>query len=241
MNKNNMTNQKENANTEIANKNVNEKKPINMARLMKRTILVLVANMILGCGTTVLRLSSMGTDPFTCMNLGVSAQVGLTYGTFLMILNIVLFIPCLIFKPRSFGLGAFANMILLGYWVDFLMGIFAKINITPESLIPNMPMRIVLMLLGVLFVCIGVGLYVECDMGAAPYDVMGIIVEEKTRGKVKFKWFRVATDILCIAIGFFTGSIVGVGTIVIGFFTGPVVSMFRKNIFSKWDLGVEAK
>ena len=34
-----------------------------------RVVLVVVANLILGLGIALLRLSGFGTDPFSCMNL----------------------------------------------------------------------------------------------------------------------------------------------------------------------------
>ena len=36
-----------------------------------------------------------------------------------------------------------------------------------------------------------------------------------------------------MGIGFATGSVVGVGTIIIAFFTGPVVSFFRDTIVAR--------
>ena len=45
-----------------------------------RVALVVAANLILGGGISLLRLSGFGTDPFTCMNLGVSSRLGIGLG-----------------------------------------------------------------------------------------------------------------------------------------------------------------
>ncbi len=86
--------------------------------LAKRVIWVILANVILGLGISLLRLSSFGTDPFTCMNLGVSSYLPIGYGTYQMLFNLLLFIPVFILDRKSFGIGALINMLLLGYIVD---------------------------------------------------------------------------------------------------------------------------
>ncbi len=83
--------------------------------LAKRVIWVILANVILGLGISLLRLSSFGTDPFTCMNLGVSSYLPIGYGTYQMLFNLLLFIPVFILDRKSFGIGALINMLLLGY------------------------------------------------------------------------------------------------------------------------------
>ena len=70
----------------------------------------------------------------------------------------------------------------------------------------------------------------ECNMGMAAYDALGLIIEEKVSGRIKYQNIRIATDITCILIGVFTGSVVGIGTIISAFFTGPLISKLRKWI-----------
>ena len=82
--------------------------------LAMRIVLVVLANMILGLGISLLRLAGFGTDPYTCMNLGVSSKLGMSYGTYQMIFNIVLFIPVFILDRKSFGVGALVTMLVLG-------------------------------------------------------------------------------------------------------------------------------
>lgn len=195
-----------------------------------RFILMIVANVILAVGVFLLRMSSFGTDPFNCMNLGVSAHIPLSYGTYQLLVNVVLFIPLVILKPRIFGAGAIVNMFGLAYIVEFCTWCCARVGITIEGLMGNMPVRVVLLILGVISLCYGVALYMECDMGTAAYDALGQIIDERTKGRLPFKWVRVTTDIVCIIIGYVSGSVVGVATIVVGFFTGPLVSFFRNRI-----------
>lgn len=201
---------------------------------LKRAILVTVANMILGLGIALLRLSGFGTDPYTCMNLGVSSHLPVSYGTYQMLLNVVLFIPVLILDRKSFGVGALVNMLALGYFVEFFMFVFSCAGVTIEGLAGFLAVRAVVLVLGVLVVCFGVALYLFCDMGAAPYDRIGVMIDTYSHGAIKFKWARVGMDILSTGIGIMTGSVVGAGTVIMAFFTGPIVSFFKEGVITKW-------
>ena len=200
--------------------------------LAMRIVLVVLANMILGLGISLLRLAGFGTDPYTCMNLGVSSKLGMSYGTYQMIFNIVLFIPVFILDRKSFGVGALVNMLVLGYFVEFFMFAFGAVGITIEGLAGNLLIQIPILTLGVFVVCFGVALYMFCDLGSAPYDRLGVIIENYSHGKIKFKWARVCLDIFSTVVGFLTGSGIGIGTVIIAFFTGPIVSFFREKVIA---------
>lgn len=198
--------------------------------LAVRIALVVVANLILGVGISLLRLSGFGTDPFTCMNLGVSSKLGMGLGLYQVIFNLILFIPVFILDRKSFGIGALVNMFGLGYFIEFYMFLFGAAGITIEGLAGAMGARIPLLVAGVLVVCFGIALYMFCDLGAAPYDRLGVIIETYSHKKIKFKWARIAMDLTSIAVGLLTGSVIGIGTVVVAFFTGPIVSFFREKV-----------
>ncbi|MDE6625066.1 MAG: hypothetical protein K2K56_01705 [Lachnospiraceae bacterium] len=200
---------------------------------LKRIIYTILGVVILGIGITGLRLSGFGTDPYSCMNIGLSSHLPISYGTLQMIENVLLFIPIIIFYPRSFGLGALFNMLCLGYIVDFCMWLCSLVGVTVEAVAGYIAMRILLLLVGLLVFCFGVALYMHCDLGIAPYDMIGQIIDDRTHGRYPFKWARVTTDLLCMVIGFVSGGTVGIATVVVAFFTGPVVSWFREHIASR--------
>lgn len=205
-----------------------------MKKISKENIItfgfMVIAIIILAFGVTLLRYSNFGTDPFNCMNIGVSTHLPISYGTYQLLVNIVLFIPLFLLKPEILGPGAIVNMFCLGYIVEAFCFIFVRLGLTIEGIADNMIMRIVFLLAGIISLCFGVALYMECNMGTAAYDALGQVIDERSKGRLKFKWVRVSTDILCIVVGYLSGSVVGIGTVVTAFFTGPVVSGFRKII-----------
>lgn len=195
----------------------------------KRVIWVFIGVFFIGFGSALLRLSGMGTDPFGCMNLGVSGVLHMQFGTYQLLLNIVLLIPMLIWMRKGLGLGTIVNMIGVGYVSDFCVWCIGRFGITTEGLSGKLPMQLGVMVLAVISLCFGVALYMECALGIAPYDALGEIIPLLTRERIKFFAARVITDIICVLIGFISGSVVGIATVVTAFFTGPLVSFFRKH------------
>ena len=206
-------------------------------KLLPRVLWVTVANLILGLGIAMLRLSGFGTDPFTCMNLGVSSHLPVSFAVYQMIFNVLLFIPVFILDRKSFGIGALINMLLLGYFVEFFI---AAVGSTIEGMAGNMAMRIPALVVGILVLCFGVALYMACDLGAAPYDRLSVIVENYSHGKIKYKWARVGQDVISAVVGLMTGSVVSIGTVIVALFTGPIVSFFRDTAVARIMRGIRS-
>ncbi len=59
-------------------------------RLAARTEMMLIGNLLMGTAVGFLRMSRFGTDPFTCMNLGVSGTLRIQFGTYQLLVNVLL-------------------------------------------------------------------------------------------------------------------------------------------------------
>lgn len=94
--------------------------------LIRRVIMAFLGNYIISFGISFLYAADFGTDPFTCMNLGVSSHLPISLGTYQLLINIVLFAIIFVLDRRSFGIGAIINMVLLGYMIEF--NVFGRIS-----------------------------------------------------------------------------------------------------------------
>ncbi|MDO5405847.1 MAG: hypothetical protein Q4F28_00785 [Eubacteriales bacterium] len=197
---------------------------------MKRLILMTAGVFLIGFGGAMLRLSSLGTDPFTCMNLGISSIIGIPYGTSQLLFNLLLMIPMLIWYRKGLGIGTIFNMAALGYISDFCVSMWGHLGITAPWFTEHMILRFGFLLAAIPIFCLGVASYMESDLGIAPYDALGQIIEQWTNRRIRFSTARVITDVLAVLIGFSAGSVVGIATVITAFFTGPVVGFFRKKV-----------
>lgn len=200
---------------------------------VKRLLFMLLGNFCIGLASATFRIADFGTDPFTCMNLGLSSHFGINYGFFQMCVNIGLFIPVTIMARESFGIGGVFNMLGIGYISDFMVWVYGCLGLSVTGLHEMVPIRILFVFVALITLGFGCGLYMECDLGASPYDMIPQIIEDKTKGRFQFRWARVMDDIICVTIGFLMGATVGFATLIVAFGTGPLFSFFREKVAKK--------
>ncbi len=193
--------------------------------LLKRTAAMLVAVTVMGVGVGFFMLAAMGSDPFSTLNLGVSSQLHLSFGTWQAIFNILLLAVVVATDRSKLGLGTIGNMFLVGFAADLAGGLLRQV-ILAETL--GIPARVGMTLLGVAMQLIGCSFYVTCDLGMAPYDCVSYIVPERT--KIPFRWWRMAIDLVCVAVGFACGASIGIGTLLMAFCTGPILPLLNRYV-----------
>lgn len=102
--------------------------------------------------------------------------LNISFGTYQLLVNIILFIFVL-WKGRScIGAGTIVNMAGIGYIADFGVFVLTKCLGQPEML--SMQIRILLMIFAVTMCSFAAAMYMEADMGIAPYDAFGVIIEK---------------------------------------------------------------
>lgn len=200
-------------------------------RLAARTEMMLIGNLLMGTAVDFLRMSRFGTDPFTCMNLGVSGTLRIQFGTYQLLVNVLLFLLVLVKAKDCIGAGTIVNMAGIGYIADIIVVMLTK-AVGDVALLP-MAVRVMIMAGAVVLCSFAAAMYMEANMGIAVYDALAVIIERKTGGKIPFKIARVATDFVCVIVGFAFGSIVGVATVITAAFMGPLIQWFQKNWIKK--------
>ncbi|MDD7176428.1 MAG: DUF6198 family protein [Lachnospiraceae bacterium] len=210
-----------------------------MKNISKRKLIaVILGNLILGIGITILRFSQMGNDPFCASTMAISGGLGMGLGTYQLILNAVLFVFQLIWGRKYIGLGTIINLFLLGYIVQF--GTWTMETLFGADVVLTLPLKLVIMVAALVILTFGLAMYQVAELGVAPYDFLALGLAD--RFPVPYFALRVGTDAVCvlvilIAVG--TGLIgwesshLGIGTVITAFFLGPLVSYFSK-LHEKW-------
>lgn len=180
------------------------------------------------------RLSGFGVDSYTGMNLGISGFLGMSFGNWQLIMNILILIVVFFTVRHCIGAGTIVNMVGVGYIADFLCWLVNDVLEIEMTL----PLRILALLLGTLFASLGVALYMIADMGISPYDSVALIIVKLTKEKVPFQIARISSDITVLIIGVVfclaahnnVWMIVGIGTVINSLFNGPLIQFFRSRI-----------
>ncbi len=193
-------------------------------KLLRRTLMTLTGQIILGTGAGLLRSSSLGTDPYQCFTRAVASISAFDYGTTFIIINAVCLVLMVIFARSYIGVSTFFNMFLLGYIIDYSAASAVSL-FSPET----MPVKLLLLFSALIFICFGSALIFTSDLGVSTYDWIALrIADAQTR--ISFKWIRVFTDLMCVLIGLCFSIIPGVGTVITAFALGPVIAFFRKYV-----------
>ena len=199
-----------------------------------RIFMMFTGILLIGMCVASYRMSGFGTDAFTCMNLGISGFVNMSFGTWQLIMNTAILIIVFFTVRHLIGLGTIVNMVCVGYIADFLCWLLEE----QFMLSFTMPLRIFLLAIGTLFCSSGCALYMVADLGLAPYDSVAFIITKYTHEKISFRMARVMSDVCVVIIGVIfclmaennLWEIIGIGTIVNAFCNGPLIQFFRGKI-----------
>ena len=189
------------------------------------------------CGISVgfFKLAAFGVDPFQSLMSGIDKLIPLSFGILYVIVNALLLIFALVFDRHYIGIATFINLFLLGYIVEFTQWLLCLIF--PAA---GIVVRTVFFVVGFISLCFSSSLYITADLGVSTYDAIAIVMAEKWK-KGKFKYIRIATDVVCVVLGitlFLLGggkpseitASVGIGTILTAFFMGPLIDFFNKTV-----------
>ena len=194
----------------------------------KRLVIMFIGSVVLGIGVSIFKLSGWGNDPFSGMIMALSDQVGIQYGTFLILFNLPLFMIEYFFGKKLIGIGTLINMFLVGYFVSFFYHIWLNYIGVPELVWQ----KLLTVCLGVIVCSLGVSLYQTPNVGVAPYDSLSLILKERFP-KIPYFWLRMSNDGFCAVVCYLTGGIVGLGTLVSAFGLGPIIHFFNVNFTEK--------
>ncbi len=200
----------------------------------KRCIMMVTGILFIGICVGSYRLSAFGVDAFTCMNLGISGFLHMTFGTWQLIMNAAILVVVFFNARQCIGAGTIVNMICVGYLADFICWLFQDIMKVEMTL----PLRIVALVIGSIFAGMGVAFYMVAEMGIAPYDSVAVIIENVTHGKIPFQNARVMSDVTVVVIGVVfcllsrgeLRLIIGIGTICNALLNGPLIQFFKNHV-----------
>ena len=200
-------------------------------RIWMSTLGVLISGICVG----IFRTAALGVDPFQSLMSGLNAVIPISFGTLYIIVNICLLLFSLVFDRRKIGLATIINLTLLGYVAEYTQKGIALV--LPS---PGLPVRVVLLAIGLIVLCFGSAMYMNANLGVSTYDAISLIISEK-QNRVKFKFCRMLSDLICVILGcllFRTAgatwreitAAVGPATIITAFFMGPLISRFAEKL-----------
>ncbi|MEH7236140.1 YczE/YyaS/YitT family protein [Bacillus sp. JJ1562] len=180
--------------------------------------------LIMSLGIVVIIRAELGASPWDVLHIGLYKQIGLTIGSWSIIVGFfVLFLSSFLLK-RLPQIGAFLNMISVGIFIDMFM--MVPFLVTPDTFIG----KLIMMLIGLLINGYGMGIYISAKVGAGPRDSLMLALTELSKWKVQY--IRSGMEIIVLTIGWLLGGPVFVGTLIycvgIGYIAGFALPQCQK-------------
>ncbi len=198
-------------------------------KMKTKCLIMAVGILFMGFFLSFLIPVNYGLDPYSFMNLSVSEALGISFGTYQLLFNLLLF-AIVLWKGRELiGLGTLVNMVCIGYVTDFFRWVWSK---TPLQLYFDDP-RVVTLPKVLIFVIAIAGFvfsaaaYMNAGVGLSPYDAIPKILHGRFSG-MPFALLRILYDYAAVLIGVLFGRVPPVGVLVMGVALGPVISLVGK-------------
>jgi hypothetical protein len=197
----------------------------------------LVGVLIFSYGISIaIKVQHAGIHPWDVLNVALFEKVGLSVGSWAIIISILLIIISWILDKSYIKLGTFFNAVLVGAFVD----LFLWLDILPQA--THGWQDYFTILLGIVIMGLGGGVYNAAGVGSGPRDGFMLSIADKlgaSIGKI-----RIIVETLVLGIGWVLGGPVFIMTFLFTFIQSPIfqytLHLFRKVIF-RIDVYVEKK
>ncbi|MCY8995168.1 YczE/YyaS/YitT family protein [Bacillus inaquosorum] len=175
--------------------------------------------LILSLGISLTIQSGLGTSPFDAVLVGLSEEVGLTVGSWEVLISVILLICNSILtrkKPMLLGLiTAFITGIGIDLWLFIV-----KTTISPNMWVS----KLICFGIGLVLIGLGTAIYLQTKFASTPIDHLTLIIRDISKRTILFSRTLVYALFLVLAI-IFKGPI-GIGTLLTVCLGGMILHFF---------------
>ena len=189
-------------------------KPLNFKPKISTFLFLCLGLTLFGLGEGLLIVSFAGASPWSVLAQGISLNVDLSIGTITLFISIGVLIFWLPLNQKL-GIGTILNALIIAVMIDICI----KFVSTPENYIS----QLIMVVIAVLIVGFGGGIYLVANLGAGPRDGLMVGLQKKTN--MPIATVRAFLEITVVTVGWYLGGTVGVGTLLFAFGIGPAVAL----------------
>lgn len=162
-------------------------------------------------GIVVTINAHIGYAPWDVFHVGLAKTSGMSIGTASILTGVVIVILTA-FLGEKLGLGTLLNMVLIGVFLDILLGF----HIIPVA--DSFVSGLIMMVVGLYIIALATYFYIGSAFGAGPRDSFMVALTRKTRLPIGV--CRGIIELLAVLVGWRLGGMVGIGTIISAFVIG---------------------
>ena len=190
------------------------KGPFNLKPKLSTFFFLCFGLSLFGLGEGLLIVSFTGASPWSVLAQGISLNVDFTIGTITLFVSIGVLLLWIPLKQKP-GIGTIFNALIIALMIDVCINFVP----TPENYI----FQLLLAIVAVLTVGLGGGIYLVANLGPGPRDGLMIGLQKITN--LSIAAVRAFLEISVVAVGWYLGGTVGIGTLLFAFGIGPAVAL----------------
>ena len=176
-----------------------------LIKLVKRMIRVVLGLLIFSFGNYLKIVANIGLAPWDCLAMGLSGKTGLSYGTWMTIVAVVILVVDLLLK-ESIGIGTVIDALVVGPFIDTYM----KLIDLPYT--RHWYIGVPVMFIGFMIMALGMYFYMGAGLSCGPRDAFLVAIGKRLR-KLKIGVVEIIIMVTVALVGFALGGKIGIGTL----------------------------
>jgi uncharacterized membrane protein YczE len=187
---------------------------------LPRRLVQLYAGLVLfGVSMGLLVRAQLGVIPWDVLHQGLSRQLGVSMGTVVIAVSLLLLLAWIPLRERP-GLGTISNALVIGLTLDATLGLLPPVD--------AIPLRALLVLVGVLLNTVATAGYIGVHLGPGPRDGLMTGLVRRTGRSVRV--VRTSIEATVVLVGWLLGGTVGLGTVIYALSIGPLVQFLLPRL-----------
>lgn len=189
---------------------------------MRKTVILewlkIVAGLVVfAFGVHLTIYANIGLAPWDCLGMGIAKHTPLNYGLSMTLVAVTVLVIDILLREKI-GFGTVIDALLTGNFVQA----YNYLNKLPEN--NNMWLGICIMLIGFVFMALGMWIYMSSQQGCGPRDAL-LVGLGKRMPKIPIGIVEVILWAVVLLAGFLLGGPVGIGTLISTFGAGLIMQL----------------
>ncbi len=190
---------------------------VNRKKIIFEWLRIIGGLFVFAFGVHLTIYANIGLAPWDCLGMGIANHTGLNYGLSMTIMAVLILLIDLLLRERI-GYGTIIDALLTGNFVQ----LFNDLNPFPEN--HSLWLGIGVMLVGFVFMAIGMWIYMKAAQCCGPRDSL-LVGLGKRMPKVPIGVVEIILWGTVLLLGWLLGGPVGIGTLISTFGAGAVMQL----------------
>ncbi|WP_026800059.1 YczE/YyaS/YitT family protein [Pontibacillus halophilus] len=191
-----------------------------MRNISIRTLFFLVGLVTLSLGVSLTIKADLGAGAWDALNAGLTNAIGLTIGTWVMIIGALLIVVNALLGREFPDVFAVVTVSVLGPLIDFWL-LKVLVGWSPSILVEQS----LALVGGIVILALGVAMYIQPKLPLNPVDNFMVAIQK--RFSISISKAKTITESLAFVFALLIGGPIGVGTVVILILVGPTINFFE--------------